>query len=241
MGRYQVREWRGEYKMSIAVKRVANSKRLRELEAELEAELSDEKIAEIFRTDDYKFKKEYASPMLGRVTRRGFIRRAFVPIIVIVFVIVIFQLFAPKIVPGGAMGPTLMPRDCVVVAKKAYSAGAFAYGDVVMHNSRVVGPDGRTQELFNRIVGLPGDVVEIKEGSLWRNGERLVEPYVPGGTTPGDMALSMVPEGCCFVLGDNRGESIDSRDGRVGYVPLDQVRGKAVRIIMPLSRVGGVA
>ena len=85
------------------------------------------------------------------------------------------------------------------------------------------------------MIGLPGDVVEGKHGSVYVNGEKLDEPYLTQTTQPFDAHDR--PAGKLFVMGDNRGNSLDSRFG-LGFVPIDKVIGKAFIKIWPPSRFG---
>ena len=91
------------------------------------------------------------------------------------------------------------------------------------------------EDFIKRVVGLPGDVVEGKHGSVYVNGEKLGEPYLTQKTQPFD--ATTVPAGKLFVMGDNRGNSLDSRFG-LGFVPIDKVIGEAFIKIWPPSRFG---
>jgi signal peptidase I len=91
------------------------------------------------------------------------------------------------------------------------------------------------EDFIKRVIGLPGDVVEGKHGSVFINGERLREPYLTQTTQPFD--ATTVPEGKLFVMGDNRGNSLDSRF-TLGFVPIDKVIGEAFIKLWPPSRFG---
>jgi signal peptidase I len=91
------------------------------------------------------------------------------------------------------------------------------------------------EDFIKRVIGLPGDVVEGKRGAVYINGERIDEPYLTQKTQP--FAAVTVPAGKLFVMGDNRGNSLDSRF-TLGFIPLDKVVGEAFVRIWPPSRFG---
>ncbi len=97
------------------------------------------------------------------------------------------------------------------------------------------------EDFIKRVIGLPGEVIEIRDNVVYVDGKALDEPYLTekakalNGT---DMRF-VVPEDSLFVMGDNRGNSADSRYG-LGYVPLDKVIGRAFVVIWPPSDVGGL-
>jgi signal peptidase I len=158
-------------------------------------------------------------------------------------------------IPSGSMERTLMPGDRVLVEKVMYHP---AHGDVIVFEDPHPGtqPDrgviggvlhwlsqglGFSQpadeDFIKRVIGLPGDTVELRHGRLFVNGDRIAEPYLRGEPDLRDYGPKTVPPGSLFVLGDNRLNSDDSRFG-LGFVPEDLVIGKAFVIIWPPSRVG---
>lgn len=98
---------------------------------------------------------------------------------------------------------------------------------------------GSEKLLIKRIIGLPGDVIDIEDGLVYLNGELLEEDYIPaGGTMPHDAGSHFeVPEDSLFCLGDNRGVSKDSRYSDVGYIKIDEVVGKAVIRLYPFNSI----
>lgn len=120
-------------------------------------------------------------------------------------------LLAPFYIPSGSMEPTLFPGDYVLVNRLVYYLHPPARGDIVVFPF----PKDEHLDFVKRVIGLPGDVVEERNGKFWINGKRLREPYVEHtgkGMRPGmDMAPVRIPKDQLFVLGDNRDASLDSR------------------------------
>ena len=160
--------------------------------------------------------------------------------IAVVVLIIILQFYKPTIVFEHSMEDTLHPEDYVFLAKKAYVFGEMQFGDIIVFESKLLDGRGGNKSLIKRVIGLPGDTIEVKDDAVYRNGERLDEPYVKSGITPGLMASVKVPESSCFVLGDNRQISMDSRTSEVGFVTDDKIRGKVVFRLFPLSTAGVV-
>lgn len=106
---------------------------------------------------------------------------------------------------------------------------------------------GKTSYI-KRVIGLPGERIQIKDGKVYINGEELQEDYLPEGTVTDSMATDsisggqfldlIVPEGTVFVMGDNRGHSSDSR--RFGCIPYEKIEGKVVLRFWPLNVFGKV-
>ena len=163
-------------------------------------------------------------------------------------------------IPSGSMEPTLMPGDRVIVVKVPYYFHDPQRGDVIVFEDPdpskqpdrgLVGgffhwlvqglgaapPDN--EDFIKRVIGLPGETVWAKGGDVYVDGTKIDEPYLPLTLKTDDFPKTKVPDGTLFVMGDNRGNSLDSRFG-LGYVPLDQVIGKADLVIWPPSRAGGI-
>ena len=100
---------------------------------------------------------------------------------------------------------------------------------------------GKTSYI-KRVIGLPGDHVEIKNGGVYINDEKLEEnylqDYVVTNDAGGEYVDIIVPANSVYVLGDNRGESVDSR--RFGCIPIDRIESKAVFRFWPINKIGGI-
>ena len=135
-------------------------------------------------------------------------------------------------VDGNSMEPTLQNGEFVVVNKLAYKFGDPQIGDVIVFHY----PRDPNQEYIKRVVGLPGNNVNITNGLVYVNDQILPEPYI--ATPPRYQADWNVPTDSLFVLGDNRNNSSDSHNW--GPVPMQNVIGKALFIYWPPEAWGAI-
>ena len=127
-----------------------------------------------------------------------------------------------------SMQPTLYAGDYVIVNKLAYKIGGPHRGDVIVFQYP---PDPQREPYIKRIIGLPGDRVDVKDRRVSVNGVALDEPYI--SAPPNYIGNWTVPESSLFVLGDNRNNSSDSHAW--GMVPFENVIGKAIVVYWPPS------
>lgn len=156
---------------------------------------------------------------------------------VVFAVVLIVFIYQPVKVEGTSMMPGLTNEERIFINKYEYrlSAGAIQRGDLVVFNF----PLDLSQSYIKRVIGLPGDTVEIRSGTVIVNGHELDEPYLPEDyrdriSWPKDV----VPANHYFVLGDHRNSSSDSR--MWGFVDRSEIYGKAVFVYWPLNRIGRV-
>jgi len=150
---------------------------------------------------------------------------------VAVFLYTLF--FNLSVVRGSSMSPTIHDGDRILVQPWSYVLGEIRRGDVVVLRYPL---DPRV-DYIKRVIGLPGDRVTLADGRVWVNGSLLDEPYV-SNVDRGAYVTTIVDEGKCFVLGDNRPRSSDSRE--FGLVPLDLLRGRVDLRLWPMSRLGWI-
>ena len=154
----------------------------------------------------------------------------------LVTVAVVFVLFRVVLqlawVPSGSMETTIPEKSLLISLRLPYLVAdpALERGDVVTFQSEELG-----KLLVKRVVGLPGDTISFAGGNVWVNQQKLTEPYLPvqGVTNARGDEVFSVPEGCYFMMGDNRTGSDDSRFWRDPYVPEEAVRAKVLLIISP--------
>jgi len=156
-------------------------------------------------------------------------------------IIIILQFVKPTIVFEHSMEDTLHPQDYVFLARQAYLFSDVQYGDIVVFKSALMDEKGTYKNLIKRVIGLPGDVISIQDDAVYRNGERLDEPYTKDGVTLGEMAPVTIPSDSFFVMGDNRQVSTDSRSGIVGFVHQNRIDGKVFFRLFPISKAGRIS
>ncbi len=158
-------------------------------------------------------------------------------IISLVIALLITTFIKPTIVKNYSMSPTLEENDFLIINRFLYRRGVPHRGDIVVFRSNLRTEMGKQKLLIKRLIAIPGDKIVITEGDIYINDNKLEENYVADGYTNGEVDLT-VPENEIFVMGDNRGNSLDSRDGILGLVDFNTVIGKAFVRIFPFSRIG---
>ena len=158
--------------------------------------------------------------------------------IIFAFVIAIFIVIfvvQPVKVEGTSMQPQLVDQERIFVNRFIYRFRNIQRGDVVVFWF----PKDRSKSFIKRIVGIPGDQVEIRHGIVFVNGSRMREPYLrPEFQDFRSFRKTVVPQGQYFVLGDHRNSSNDSRSW--GFVDQQLIYGKAIFGYWPFSRFGMV-
>ena len=159
-------------------------------------------------------------------------------VIAIIIAAIILFFIKPIIIQQESMQPTFYSNDYVVVSKQSYSIfGDIERGDVIVFRSSLLDENGDQKSLIKRVIGLPGDTIEIKNGYVILNGVTIQEDYLAEQGVSGEMEQITVDEGKIFVMGDNRAVSQDSRSPEVGQVDQDTVIGKVVLRIFPLDSI----
>ncbi|WP_093047611.1 signal peptidase I [Salipaludibacillus aurantiacus] len=165
-----------------------------------------------------------------------------VAVALILAVVIRYFFFAPIVVDGQSMMPTLEHNDRMIVNKIGYNISEPDRFDIIVFHAP------QNKDYIKRVIGLPGDQIRYEEDMLYINDEPVEEPYLEdykqeADQMPftGDFTLSevtgydSVPEGHVFVLGDNRQHSKDSR--HIGVIPYDEVVGKANFVFWPVQEV----
>src|SRR5438552_9255124 len=154
---------------------------------------------------------------------------------VIIAIIVILFLYQPVKVEGTSMMPALNDQERIFINKFTYRfhVGQIEHGDMVVFWY----PNDPSKSYIKRVIGTPGDRVEVDHGAVIVNGRTLAETYVPQEYRDQvSLPLTIVPGGEYFVLGDHRSSSNDSRSW--GMVPRRYIYGKAVFVYWPLDKMG---
>jgi signal peptidase I len=192
---------------------------------------------------------------------RRFLRE--LPLLVVVAGVIAFLLktFIAQAfyIPSPSMDPQLEINDRVVVSKLAFRTHEPRRGDIVVFDCppsapcrqpdassnrvvrgvRTIGEavglvQPSTEEWIKRVIALPGETVEGRDGAIWINEQRLVEPYLAEGVMTSTFPPQVVPAGAIWVMGDNRSNSSDSRAH--GPIATDSVVGRAVLKVWPPGR-----
>jgi signal peptidase I len=193
---------------------------------------------------------------------RGFWRELPVLIVIALVIAILIKTFLVQAfyIPSQSMEPTLRPGDRVLVCRICTHLTDIHRGDVIVFSDPHPAPDGgrgvigaflhwlgegigvaqpENPDFIKRVIGLPGDTVEITGGVVFVNGQRLDEPYLDPQRDDRSFPKETVPDGMLYVLGDNRAHSGDSRfeppEG-LGWVPIDVVIGKAFVTVWPPGR-----
>lgn len=145
----------------------------------------------------------------------------------------------PTLVKGQSMEPTLENNDYLIVKSASLWGTEPAFGDLIVFHSKVVSKEGHNR-LLKRVVGVPGDTIEIRDGTVYRNDRPLEEEYVKEGKTSGNVARFTVGENQVFVLGDNRANSLDSRNRNLGTIGYEDIVGTVKFRLYPFDKIGTV-
>src|SRR6516165_11316999 len=154
---------------------------------------------------------------------------------VLIAVILIVFIYQPVKVEGTSMMPTLTDQERIFINKFTYhyGLGGVERGDMVVFKY----PLDPSKSYIKRVVGIPGDWIQIVDGQVFLNGKRLAENYVPEEYRDHvSWSLRQVPKDEYFVLGDHRSSSNDSRSW--GFVERKYIYGKAVFVYWPLEKLG---
>lgn len=146
----------------------------------------------------------------------------------------------PRYIPSNSMDPTLHIGDRLLIEKVSYRFHSPHWGDIVVFEPppqlQAIGYR-REQAFIKRVIGLPGDTLEVHDGQVYRNNQPLAEPYIL--ETPNyEMSSVTVPDKVLFVMGDNRNDSNDSHIW--GFLPIKNVIGHATVRFWPPDDWGTV-
>ena len=145
-------------------------------------------------------------------------------------------LVQPFYIPTESMYPTLKKNDRVLVNKLSYRMHDVHRGDVVVFNAPEGEQTGGIKDLIKRVIGLPGDSVEGRDGHVYVDGHLLEEPYLRDSVITTDFGPQEIPAGSIWVMGDNRTQSRDSRF--FGPIKESSIVGRAFVRLWPPSRLG---
>lgn len=181
--------------------------------------------------------RDNAQEKTNTVSGKGYLIRDIlesVAIAVVLAVIIKVFLFQNFVIPSGSMEPTLFKGDMLYVSKISYRFSEPVRGDIVVFKY----PLDPKRDFVKRIMGMPGETLEIKNSVVHINGQPVSEPFLRKGLKSPDFGPVKINEGQYFMMGDNRDNSSDSRVW--GTVPRKNFVGKAVFIYWPPGRIGAL-
>lgn len=156
----------------------------------------------------------------------------FIIVFIILLVLMVYVVSITQVV-GSSMDSTLKNQDVLLLNKAKYRFFDVKRGDLISFTYE------DTKYLIKRVIGLPGDTIEIKNNQLYINGQQYEEKYVEHKETPDfsitELGVQKVPEDSYFVLGDNRSNSLDSR--KIGFVNKEQIIGEVFLRFWPLNKI----
>ena len=190
-------------------------------------------------------KLQRAAEMRNESLEGGMLWRALDFLLYLVLIVLIMfsirtVLIDPVRVDGKSMLDTLVDGEVMLVDRTAYAFKSPARGDVVLcyYPDEYYESQGlQYATRVKRVIAVGGDTIETIDGAVYVNGEKIDEPYLSPDRIGGQYVRPQrIPEGCVYVMGDNRSVSRDSRYETVGPIPLFRVVGKVRLILFPFEK-----
>ena len=160
-------------------------------------------------------------------------------LIILVVVTIRIFIFDPVRVDGPSMDTTLTNGEIVILNKFEYRKKDIERYDVVV--IKITDPSSKeTKQIIKRVIGLPNEVIEIKDNKVYADGKELDSSFTSSKSDDFDMSkigLKKIPGDSYLVMGDNREVSLDSRYSEVGTIKKEQITGKASIVLWPLNKI----
>ena len=180
---------------------------------------------------EVKQKKKASDP----ITMPELIRMCIGYGLLILAIVVIFnKVLMLNLIPSGSMEQTIMTGDIVIATR--YDVDEIERFDIVVF----IPPDNRDTYYIKRVIGLPGETVLVYDGDVYIDGLKIDNSFIPEPMGRSGDGEYVVPEGCYFMMGDNRNHSLDARYWTNKFVPKEDILAKAKFIVFPFSRIGSV-
>lgn len=155
-------------------------------------------------------------------------------VVILIAILIKEYIFSPIKVNGRSMYPTLLDGDIMILNEVGYYLNGLERFDIV-----VIKNDG--DKIIKRVIGLPGETVEFKDNTLYINDVKVEEDFshdITHNFKLSELGYDVIPDDYYFVVGDNRGNSKDSRT--IGLINKKDIKGKASIIVFPFNRIGSV-
>lgn len=158
-------------------------------------------------------------------------------VIAIVTVLLFKTVFMLSVIPSASMESTIMTGDIVISSSLNIGIENIERYDVLIFQP----PTGKDEIYIKRVIGLPGETIEVKDGKVYADGIELDDSFTNGPQNRNGDGVWEVPEGHLFFMGDNRNNSQDSRFwGDDACVPIEKVKAKSKMILLPFSHLQGL-
>ena len=154
--------------------------------------------------------------------------------VIIMTVILFHYVFMLSFVPTESMAGTINAGDHIICSRYGVQEEDIQRYDVLVF----MPPDDPEMFYIKRVIGLPGETLEVRDGKVYADGQELDDSFTNGPQNRKGDGVYRVPEGCYFFLGDNRNNSNDSRFWKQKYVPAANIKAKARIICFPFTRIG---
>ncbi|MBR4892975.1 MAG: signal peptidase I [Clostridia bacterium] len=212
-------------------------------EQDVKNDSSEEIIFEVFEENEPKKKKSFIKELFDWVVS--------IAVALLIVTVLHLYVFVNVEVDGASMNSTLTHGDRLFVSRLFYTpknsdivvlAPTLKEGTIV--GKSIISYNSKEKPLYiKRVIATEGQTIDIKDGRVYVDGALIDEPYLDEGVFTLEKSTELpltVPKNCVFVMGDNRNNSSDSRDARVGIVRREQIVGKAVFRLLPLNKFGGI-
>ena len=193
-----------------------------------------------YNIEEMKQKKNWRNErrrwLMDRFTKKVLIILGVYAFFAIVILILFQTVFMLSYIPSSSMESTIMTGNIVFSTRYDVDEDELKRYDILTF----IAPDNPEITYIKRLIGLPGETIEVKEGKVYADGVELDDSFIKNSQNQVGDGIYEIPEGCYFFMGDNRNNSKDSRFWENPYVPIEDIQAKAQCILFPFSDVGSL-
>ena len=193
-----------------------------------------------YNIEEMKQKKNWRNErrrwLMDRFTKKVLIILGVYAFFAIVILILFQTVFMLSYIPSSSMESTIMTGNIVFSTRYDVDVDELKRYDILTF----IAPDNPEITYIKRLIGLPGETIEVKEGKVYADGVELDDSFIKNSQNQVGDGIYEIPEGCYFFMGDNRNNSKDSRFWENPYVPIEDIQAKAKCILFPFSDVGSL-
>lgn len=193
-----------------------------------------------YNIEEMKQKKNWRNErrrwLMDRFTKKVLIILGVYAFFAIVILILFQTVFMLSYIPSSSMESTIMTGNIVFSTRYDVDEDELKRYDILTF----IAPDNPEITYIKRLIGLPGETIEVKEGKVYADGVELDDSFIKNSQNQVGDGIYEIPEGCYFFMGDNRNNSKDNRFWENPYVPIEDIQAKAKCILFPFSDVGSL-